>query len=247
MERVYFPTIDEALHSVGKTCDLGIIPIENTLDGYVQRTIDLLSEEDVHILNELTIPVQFSLLANVEKKEDIKRLFVQFKANGQCRHFIDTLSGISIVSTESNMESFYKLESGVEGDAAIVPIYIGDAADGRLRIDNVTDAISNFTRFVIIAPGKTEENICEGKGFKATIYIMPETDRPGMLFEILSGFYEKGNNLVSIISRPTRKEMGTYNFFIEVKSGYEKSEALETVLDKLRESYGIKLFGIYSV
>ena len=72
MERVYFSTIDEAFHSVGKGCDIGIIPIENTLDGYVQRTIDLLSEEDVHIKEELAIPVQFSLLANAKNKEDIK-------------------------------------------------------------------------------------------------------------------------------------------------------------------------------
>ncbi len=247
MERVYFSTIDEAFHSVGKSCDIGIIPIENTLDGYVQRTIDLLSEEDVHISEELTIPVQFSLLANAKDKDSIKRVFVQFKANGQCRHFLDSLKGVSIVTTESNMESFYKLESGIEGDGAIVPMHIAENVVSKFKIENVTDSASNFTRFVVIVPGRAEGVLKDGQDFKAPVYISPETDRPGMLFEILSGFQENHLNLVSIISRPTKKEMGTYNFFIEIKSDPSKKDVLMKVLDELSNNYGIKLMGMYSV
>ncbi len=247
MERVYFSTIDEAFHSVGKGCDMGIIPIENTLDGYVQRTIDLLSEEDVHIKEELTIPVQFALLANAKNKDDIKRLYVQFKANGQCRHFLDSLSGVTVITTESNMESFYKLESGIEGDAAIVPAHIVENYNTKLKLENITDSLSNFTRFVVIVPGKPCENIEDGMDFKAPVYISPEVDRPGMLFDILSGFQKNDLNLVSIISRPTKKEMGTYNFFMEIKSHSNKKDVLLRVLDELGKDYGIKLMGMYSV
>ncbi|MBE6008191.1 MAG: prephenate dehydratase [Lachnospiraceae bacterium] len=247
MERVYFSTIDEAFHSVGKTCDIGIIPIENTLDGYVQRTIDLLSEEDVHIKEEITIPVQFSLLANAQDKDSIKRLYVQFKANGQCRHFLDSLGGVSVVTTESNMESFYKLESGIEGDAAIVPAHVAGNLSARFKLENITDSISNFTRFVVIVPGRPCEEIADGMDFKAPVYISPETDRPGMLFDMLSGFQKNDLNLVSIISRPTKKEMGTYNFFMEIKSHSSKKDVLLKVLDELGAYYGIKLMGMYSV
>ena len=247
MERVYFSTIDEAFHAVGKDCDLGIIPIENTLDGYVQRTIDLLSEEDVHIEEELTIPVQFSLIANAENKEGIKRIYVQFKANGQCRRFLDTLKGVQVITTESNMESFHKFKDGMPGEAAIVPEHAARITPAGFKIENVTDSESNFTRFVVVVPGKVEDNLVKGYEFKAPVYISPETDRPGMLFEILSGFQQNDLNLVSIISRPTKKEMGTYNFFMEIKSDESKKDALMKVLEDLDKYYEIKIMGMYSV
>lgn len=246
LERVYFPTIDEAFHAVGKSCDVGIIPIENTLDGYVQRTIDLLSEENVYIKKEITIPVQFSLLANCDKKEGIKRIFVQFKANGQCRHFLDSLHGVEIITTGSNMESFYRLGEDKNGDGAIVPMHIAKDAENPLVIENVTDAESNYTRFVVVEAG---EKLCleENKPFKAPIYISPETDRPGMLFEILEGFNKNNINLVSIISRPTKKEMGTYNFFMEIDCVYDKKDDVLNVIESLKENYKVKIMGMYSV
>ena len=113
-EIVYCPTIDEAFEEVGNGCDIAIVPIENTLDGYVQRTLDLLLELPVHIQTEVTIPVRFSLVANADKKEDINRLFVQFKSAGQCRGFVSSLNLEGVVTTESNMISYYEAEKGNE-------------------------------------------------------------------------------------------------------------------------------------
>ena len=76
LEPVYYGSIDETFHAVGKDCKYGIIPIENTLDGYVQRTLDLMLEMDVTVVDEIIIPVQFSLLANVEEISQLKRLYL---------------------------------------------------------------------------------------------------------------------------------------------------------------------------
>ena len=247
MESIYFSTIDEAFHSVGRECDYGIIPIENTLDGYVQRTIDLLSEENVHIVKEILIPVQFSLLADCVSIDEIRQLFVQFKATGQCRRFVDSLKGVSVVATQSNMESYYRFKNGIRGDAAIVPAHIAKGDVAGLKMDNVTDSESNFTRFIVIEPGESRVKLESGRQFKASVYITPEVDRPGMLFEILSAFYDNHVNLVSIISRPTKKEMGTYNFYIETKGGFGEKDAVIKALNKINRNYGIKVMGIYSV
>lgn len=85
-EAEYYPTIDEVFNAVCNddgtgVCDIGIVPIENTLDGYVQRTLDLLLEKQVGILDEHMVPVQFALVANSHSVEDISTLYVQFKAN----------------------------------------------------------------------------------------------------------------------------------------------------------------------
>lgn len=91
LHRLYYPTVDDVFHAVGKTCGYGIVPVENTLDGYVQRSLDLLLEMDIHIIQEIAVPVQFSLIANTDRLQDINTLYVQFKTNGQCREFIDSL------------------------------------------------------------------------------------------------------------------------------------------------------------
>lgn len=261
LEPVYFPTIDDVFHAVAEddsfenTCDIGIVPIENTLEGYVMRTLDLILEKDVCILDENLVEVQFSVVGNVKAINDIKKLYVQFKAHGQCRKFINSLSQVSVCTTESNMESYYSI-AGNLGEAAVVPKHIADSEEERFVIDHVTDSDNNFTRFVIFKRGKCDD--AEMKSVKQRIkfendaakvripvYIMPKTERPGILFEILKEFYENKINLISIMSRPTRHEMGTYNFYIEIDGLYEKIDIILKTLDKIRVDNDLKILGMY--
>lgn len=262
LEPVYFPNIDDVFNSVdadkdfANICDIGIVPIENTLDGYVMRTLDLILEKNICILDENMVKVQFSVVGNVKSKDDINKLYVQFKSHGQCRKFINTLNEVSICTTESNMESYYRIENNA-GEAAVVPKHIADIETERFVINNVTDANNNYTRFVIFKRGKcdsTEINSVKQrislKGNSARIcipvYIMPKIDRPGILFEILRSFYENKINLISIMSRPTKQEIGTYNFYIEIDALYEKIDIILKTLDKIKVNNDIKVLGIYS-
>ncbi|MBQ4523149.1 MAG: ACT domain-containing protein [Lachnospiraceae bacterium] len=261
LEPVYFPTIDDVFRAVDEdevsanTCDIGIVPIENTLDGYVMRTLDLILEKNVCILDENLVEVQFSLVGNVKSKDDINKLYVQFKAHGQCRQFIDSLNEVSICTTESNMESYYRIENN-PGEAAVVPKHIADTETKRFVIDHVTDADNNYTRFVIFKRGKcdsTEVNSAkqrmnykgDAERVRIPVYIMPKIDRPGILFEILRDFYENKINLISIISRPTKQGIGTYNFYIEIDGLYESIDIILKTLDKIRVDNDIKVLGIY--
>jgi prephenate dehydratase len=255
---VYCSSIDEIFDSVNRgDCEWGIAPIENTLDGYLQRTLDLLLENDLRIVAENIVFVQFSLVANVKDVEDIKKLYVQFKANGQCRGFINSLNGVQIISTESNMESYYKI-GDEEGAAAIVPHHIADEEKSdRLIIDNVTDAKKNHTRFVVFCKGSMREYISneveklsrpdesDSDKIRVPAYIIPKDDHPGILFEILRSFYEKSINLISIMSRPTKQEMGTYNFYVEIEGEPSQSEMILETLSDISKQNGIKLLGIY--
>lgn len=250
LEAEYYPTIDDVFSAVydDACCELGIVPIENTLDGYVQRTLDLLLEKDVRIIDENTVKVQFSLVANAGDVADIDNLYVQFKANGQCRQFIKSLSGVNIVTTESNMESYYKLED-IKGRAAIVPAHIAEAENsGRLVVDGVTDAENNHTRFVIF---KRSSSIALGevKGTKnkvrMPVYIIPKTDRPGLLYEILKEFYDKQINLISIMSRPTKQELGTYNFYIEIDCLASQIGVVREALANIQRYNDIKILGAF--
>ncbi len=252
---VYFPTVDEVFAAVGESCELGIAPIENTLDGFVQRTLDLLLERPVHIIGENKVPVHFSLVGNVKSREEIKKLYVQFKANGQCRSFINSISPEQIISTNSNMESFYAI-GDEPGAAAIVPYHILEKAGDRFTEEDVTDADSNFTRFVIFAPGEVPVEFLTAdlihpylSGTQGEVhmpvFIIPAVDRPGVLYMILRSFYENQINMVSIMSRPTKHELGTYNFFIEIKAQFNRLDKLTDTLNQIHVYNDMKILGVY--
>lgn len=264
---VYCATIDEVFEHLCKEddCDCAIVPVENMLDGYVQRTLDLLLEKDVYIVDENRVAVQFSLLANVQRVEEIRKLYVQFKANGQCRQFLNTLHDVEIVTTNSNMESYYQMQEEA-GAAAIVPCHVVKDGDKRLLIENVTDANGNHTRFIILRKGildvehpdlqkQLEKLLLEEQSperqpqaqekVRIPVYIVPATDRPGILFDILRRFYEKRINLISIMSRPTKQAMGTYNFYIEIDCPMERLDAVVETLRQIQVYNDIKILGVY--
>lgn len=256
-EPQYYPTIDEVFSAVTPgDCTMGIVPVENTLDGYVQRTLDLLLEKDIQITDENMVAVQFSLIGNVKEKKDIKKLYVQFKANGQCRQFISSLKDVKIISTESNMESYYSI-GDEKGAAAIVPCHIADKEHDRFIIENVTDARNNHTRFFIVKKGEADssrveefkrqnQRECDNKKVRIPVYIMPQTDRPGILFEMLKSFNDNSINMISIMSRPTKQELGTYNFYIEIDGLYSQLDVILQTLKEMKKYNRIKILGIYN-
>lgn len=280
LEVTYCPTIDEVFELVclpeGEegAAELGIVPIENTLDGYVMRTLDLLLEKEVHIIDENLVPVQFSLVANAKRREDVETIYVQFKANGQCRRFINSMKQVRLITTESNMESYYSI-GNTKGAAAIVPKHIAEGESERFVIENVTDADRNYTRFVLfkrgnvehtrnkaslaeVVEGTSDRNMAEDCGVheegmsashsgrvRVPVYIMPTVDRPGILYAILRIFYEHQINLISIMSRPTKQEMGTYNFYIEIDGLHGMLDTILDTLSQIEVYNDIKILGIY--
>ncbi|MDD6327029.1 MAG: prephenate dehydratase domain-containing protein [Lachnospiraceae bacterium] len=278
-EPVYYPTIDDVFSAVADGADeepqLGIVPIENTLDGYVIRTLDLLLEKDVRVIDETMVPVAFSLVGNINCLEDIQTLYVQFKAHGQCRQFINDLKNVKIINTESNMESYYQLEN-TPGVAAIVPTHIAKEEQNRFVKFDVTDSDYNHTRFIVFTKGLADigadisgcakslsrVNRSEGISKKTTqdvsqepvqdvtkvripAYIQPKVDRPGLLYSILKNFHDNQINLISIMSRPTKQQLGTYNFYIEIDIRCERLMVVYDTLRLVEQDNRIKLLGVY--
>lgn len=111
-EVIFYPTITKVFNAINKDCEIGIIPIENTLDGYVQLSLDLLSQASLNIAYELFIPIQFACVGNVDDLSSIEKVYVQFKSQGQCLGFLEKLDNAKIIITESNGESFEQVKKG---------------------------------------------------------------------------------------------------------------------------------------
>lgn len=239
-QKVYFNTFDRVFYSIESQCDLGIIPIENTLDGYVQRTLDLLYETKAVIIDELQIPIQFSLIGNVESIQEVKKVYTQFKANGQCRQFINSLQNIDIYTTETNMETFYKIEHGYHGEAGIISNHMLDLSTASFKMKDITDSKENYTRFFIIQ--SRHHNHINVKGNKSMIYITC-LDSIDSLVSSINILYNFGVKIISISSQPTRKFMGSYHFALEVKG-----DLLDEAIDELKQisnNADIYVCGIY--
>ncbi|EDS76158.1 prephenate dehydrotase [Clostridium botulinum C str. Eklund] len=246
INKVYYDTIDDVVYAIESKCDICIVPVENTLAGYVQKTLDLLLETSITIIDEIFIPVQFSLISNVKEISEIKNTFVQFKTREQCTSIIKELKYSHIITTESNMESYDRYVNGEIGDSAIIPKHIFSSNEHNFGLHNVTDSLNNITRFLILTKSKNcKTAIASKENIKVSLYVLNASHKPGVLFSILQVFSENNVNLISIMSKPTKKALGSYNFFIELAGKIKEKENILTTLSTLKLKYEIKILGIY--
>lgn len=242
---VFYPTITKVFNSIGKDCEYGIIPIENTLDGYVQLSLDLLTHTELQINNELVIPIQFAFVGNVADISEIKKIYAQFKTQGQCCKFIEQLSDVKIITTDSNGESYECLKNAEKGTGAIIPQYILNTENTfPLKINNVTDSEKNETRFLVLS--RHSEDFGREKKYKTSIVVYDVTNQPGSLTKVLNEFSEKGINMSSIMSRPTKEALGKYLFFIDIDGHYPMEEKVREAISRISERTIVKILGSYT-
>ncbi|HEX2957523.1 MAG TPA: prephenate dehydratase domain-containing protein [Chitinispirillaceae bacterium] len=238
-----FPTLKKVFSSVGKKCDIGILPIENMLEGYIPQVLDLLLHSRLTIIDELLVPVHFSFAANNNSIDEIKRVYVQFVTQGQCSDFIEQLPAhTEIITTESNGESLERIRMGSPFEGAVIPSHALKSYSFPLIINNINDYLENKTRFIVIA--EQEQPFRNDLSYKTSIAILEGTDRPGMLSDMLLAFARRSINLLSIISRPTKESMGKYHFFIDIE-GYARDKIIQEALTDVRKCGFVKLIGSY--
>lgn len=214
MTPVYYSSITKAFNAIGSECEFGIIPIENTLDGYVQIALDLLANSDLKIIQEIVLPIRFSFVGNCKEIEDVKKIYVQFKTHNQCINFIEGLGAVDIITTQSNGVSHEAFLKGKIGEAAIIPSHLlSDQTLVQCMKEDVADSVNNETRFVILSSkASTDQN--PNVSWRTSFVVSSDSDRPGLLCDILSEFSKRNINLLSIISRPTKSGVGNYNFLL---------------------------------
>ncbi len=240
----YFSSIKKALESIGRECDVGVLPIENFSEGFISLVLDFLVDAELYIIGEILLPIQFSFVGTSENVGDVKNLYVQFVAKGQCAEFLDSLDNVNIVTTESNIESLELAlnQKGVNG--AVVPAGSFNNNDFGLVIDNINDFENNQTRFLVLANIENESVSQKMEGYKTSIIVLDDNDHPGLLESILSSFSQRGINLSSIISRPTRKIFGKYHFFIDFEGHVSDGNVVEALreIDSINK---VKVLGSY--
>lgn len=232
---VYCRTIAEVFQAVasGQT-DWGAIPIENTIDGSVNLHMDwLVHEVDLPIRAEWVYPSIQNLIGRSEELSDgqggwdpgkIEKVISHPVAMAQCHQFLRSrIPHAELETLPSTSQSVQLVQENPGRGWAAIGTKLAAKAFGLDVLESaVTDHDNNFTRFLLVGESPYEKTEAAGK--KTTILITLPEDYPGALHQVLSAFAWRRINLSRIESRPTKKKLGSYYFYIDIEL------SLDTVL-----------------
>ncbi len=209
----------------------GIAPIENSLEGTIGESYDLLLASSLKVCGELELRVTHCLVANPETRlDEIKKVYSHPQALGQCRTFLKQL-GCRLAPTSDTAISVKILkEKGLTDAGAIASARAAEIYQMKILAREIEDNPSNFTRFFILA-----KEDCPPSGNDKTSIVFSVKHRPMALHDLLSKFASNGVNLTKIESRPTRQRAWEYNFYLDFE-GHREDKAPRGVLASLEET-----------
>jgi chorismate mutase / prephenate dehydratase len=213
-----------------KRAKFGVVPIENSRDGAVGETLDLLAKSSVKIVAELYMSIHQTFATKAQQLKDIKRIYSKDKGFGQCREFLQEheLLHIELIPVESTAKAAILAAS--DPQAAAICSHIAAKLYGiPTMFENIEDTADNTTRFVILSDFKNQKS----KEDKTSVLVkLKDPLKPGSLVHFLQDFDNGGINLSKIESRPSREKgrMG-YWFFIDLY-GHIEDEAVQKVIQK---------------
>jgi prephenate dehydratase len=241
---VSYATIFAAARAVQTgEADLGVVPIENSLQGTVTDTVDVLIRDDgLAVCGEIVLPIEHCLMAKPgTARDDIDVIYSHPQSLGQCRRWLEAqMPRVRTEAALSNAEAvaiaMKTPRSGAIGPARAADIYGAEILDRGIQ-----DSRVNKTRFVVLGRAGAAAT---GRD-KTSIAIAVAHDRPGTLVSVLHEFSDRAINMTKIESRPSGEELGVYIFLIDVE-GHRDDPMLAQALAAVREqSSFFKVFGSY--
>jgi prephenate dehydratase len=243
---IAYANVTAALDAVRKgECAKALVPIENSVEGVVARTLDeLASGEPLVITTETTLPVTFSLMT-LDKTDikDIKSIATHPHAESQCRSYIaKNFPNAQVIETASTAAAAKGLSKG-DYDAAIAASIAAKNYQLKVIAEDIGDNTKAVTRFVVVEkPGQIPT--ATGKD-RTSLAVFIAIDHAGALLEILNEFAKHQVNLSFIQSRPTGSQLGHYHFIIDTE-GHIDDQAVSAAVAGLKEiCEDIRFLGSY--
>ena len=257
LELVPMPTIyDTILGVLDGALDRALVPIENSLEGSVNVTLDALALEasDVEITGELVHPIRHCLLAREPVGLAAVRSVVSHpQASAQCARFIRTqLPAATVVAAPSTADAVRRVAEGAGDDgngpwAALGTRAAGDLYGCVVLRDGVEDRPGNATRFIWIARrGASPDPDPRAAGYKTSLVFWGVgADTPGSLVRCLSEFAFRGVNLTRIESRPLKEGLGRYMFFLDCEGAMNRPVVAEAIAAVRGHAQEVRVLGSY--
>ncbi|MDE2148867.1 MAG: prephenate dehydratase [Gammaproteobacteria bacterium] len=224
-------SIDEIFREVeADSATYGVVPIENSTEGVVLSTLDLLAGTPLSICGEVWLPVHHQLLSRQQRLEDVEVVYSHPQSLGQCRRWLDArLPRVTREPATSNGQAAKLVAESGRG-AAIASAAAGELYGLAVLAANIEDDPNNVTRFLIIGRQEPEPTGAD----RTSLVVSAHTGgRPGALFDLLQPFAGAGINLTKLESRPSRRAAWDYNFFIDL-DGHQHDPLVAPALQTVR-------------
>jgi chorismate mutase / prephenate dehydratase len=218
----------------------GVVPVENSTEGVIAHTLDSFLQRPLLIAGEVSLRIHHNLLGKTSDLSKIREIYSHQQSLAQCRQWLDkNMPGVSRVAVASNAEAARMASLNPES-AAIA----GEAAASLYGLDTlapmIEDESNNTTRFLIVGRAPVGPT-----GHDKTSLLLTIPNDPGALYAILEPFARHGISMSKIESRPSRKDVWDYVFFIDVEGHCDDPKVAKALEEVASRSTLLKVLGSY--
>lgn len=238
-----YPSIAKTLQAISTgQVDLAVVPVENSIEGSVAVTLDMLWQLDnLRVNRALILPIAHTLLSHAESLANIDTVYSHPQALAQCQGWLEQfLPAVQLIPTNSTTEALQMLGAGSTAGAVASP-RAAQLYNIPILASSINDYAENCTRFWVLSLSQS------AAGSHTSVAFSTRSNIPGALVQPLQVFAERNINLSRIESRPSKRSLGDYLFFVDFE-GDTTSPSVEAALAELANYTEIlKIFGSYDV
>ncbi|WP_392532701.1 prephenate dehydratase [Nostoc sp. C117] len=246
-----YPSISQSLQAVADgQAQLAVVPVENSIEGSVTMTLDTLWQLDsLQIQLALVLPIVHTLISCATSLDSIKTVYSHPQALAQCQGWLERfLPTVQIIANNSTTEALQQLEQDPT-TAAIASSRAAQLYNLPILANAINDYPENFTRFLVISQRETNTGHYTSKAGAShtSLAFSTPANIPGALVKPLQIFAQLGINLSRIESRPTKRSLGEYLFFIDVEADANEAQMKSALAELGIYTEILKILGAYNV
>jgi len=234
-------SFDEVFHAAETgAASYAVVPAENSTEGTIGRTLDLLLTTPLKVCAEVVLRVHQNLMVKATPMAQIKRVYSHAQSLGQCQSWLSQhLPGAERVQVASNAEAA-RLAAGEAGAAAIGPSLAAERYGLQMLAENIEDEPNNMTRFLVLGSQDSGPT-----GHDHTSLVMSAPNRPGAVHELLTPLAKHGVSMTRIESRPSRTGQWEYYFYVDLLGHQQDANVAAAIAELKSLAPFLKVFGSY--
>jgi chorismate mutase/prephenate dehydratase len=237
------PSIDDVFRRIeASEVRYGVVPVENSTEGAVGRTLDLLLQTDLKICGEVILPIHQCLLRKVDSWDSPQKIYGHTQSLGQCVGWLErNLKDIPRVSLDSNAEAARRAAND-QDIVAVAGEQNANIYNLHILARNIEDDPRNTTRFLVI--GKQD---VAPSGKDKTSLVMSAANRPGAVHDLLVPLAQNGVSMTKLESRPSRAGLWEYVFYLDIEGHQSDAKVAAALLQLKQIAAFVKVLGSYPV
>ncbi|BBE50784.1 P-protein [Ferriphaselus amnicola] len=235
-------SIDEVFRKVeSNEVRYGVVPVENSTEGAVGRTLDLMLQSPLKLCGEVPLQVHQCLMSNSTLAE-VRRVYSHPQSLGQCQGWLNAnLPHAERIAVSSNSEAA-RLASQQADSAAVAGKQASERFDVPLLVENIEDDPRNTTRFLVIGDQQVSPSGCD-----KTSLVISAANRPGAVHDLLTPLAHHGVSMTKLESRPARSGLWEYVFFVDIEGHQQDTKVAAALAELGQVASFVKVLGSYPV